>query len=97
MLSLGWRVQSFTMAVMAVMGEMPMPDAAVHSDTGHGNPGTYIHARKWTPWPEERGLRIITVEPRNNDVVRTDWGRTSVQIPAFTTSREGAKTGQVKR
>ena len=31
-LSLGWGVQSWTLAAMAALGEIPMPDYAVHAD-----------------------------------------------------------------
>ena len=34
-LSLGWGVQSWTLAAMAALGEIPKPDFAVHSDTTH--------------------------------------------------------------
>ena len=82
---------------MSALGELPKLDAAIHADTGHENPLTYLHARKWTPWLEDHGLTVITVKPENNNPVRTDWGRGSVQIPAFTQSRDQKKTGQVKR
>ena len=52
-LSLGWGVQSWTLAAMAALGEIPMPDYALHADTTHEMAGTYAHAEKWTPWLEE--------------------------------------------
>ena len=45
-LSLGWGVQSFTLAAMAALGELPPIDLAIHADTGHEAQGTYDHARK---------------------------------------------------
>ena len=52
-LSLGWGVQSFTIAAMAVLKEIAPIDLAVHADTGHEAQGTYDHARRWTAWLEE--------------------------------------------
>lgn len=96
-LSLGWGVQSFTLAAMSALGVLPKLDAAIHADTGHENPLTYLHAAKWTPWLEDHGITVITTAPANNHPVRKDWGKGSVQIPAFTTSRDSEATGQVKR
>lgn len=96
-LSLGWGLQSLTLAAMSALEHLPKLDAAIHADTGHENPYTYQFAERWTPWLEERGIRVITVKPGNNSPVRTDWGKGSVQIPAFTKSRKSEATGQVKR
>ena len=56
-LSLGWGVQSWTLAAMIALKELPLVDYAVHADTTHEHEGTYAHAAKWTPWLEERGVR----------------------------------------
>ena len=95
-LSLGWGVQSFTLAAMYTLGDLPPIDLAIHADTGHEAHGTYDHARKWTPWLEERGLPVVTVQPPNNSVLRSDWSD-SVMVPAFTTSREDGSRGQIRR
>ncbi len=36
-ISLGWGLQSFTLAAMSALGELPRVDAAVHSDTIYEN------------------------------------------------------------
>ena len=64
-LSLGWGVQSWTIAAMVALGELPPVDIAVHADTGHEAQGTYEHVRLWTPWLEERGVKVATVHPDN--------------------------------
>lgn len=94
-LSLGWGVQSWTLAAMTALGELPPLDYAIHADTGHEMSGTYAHARKCAPWLEERGVKVVTVHPTRNDVVREDWSA-SVLIPAFS-SEVGDGRGQVKR
>lgn len=53
-LSLGWGVQSFTLAAMAALGELPPLDAAIHADTTHERGATYAFAQKWTTWIERR-------------------------------------------
>jgi hypothetical protein len=60
-LSLGWGVQSFTLAAMAALGDIPPIDAAIHADTTHERTLTYQFAAKWTPWLEARGVRVVTV------------------------------------
>ena len=94
-LSLGWGVQSWTLAAMAALGEIEPVDFAIHSDTTHEASGTYAHAEKWTPWLEERGVKVVTVRADSADVV-VDAHNGSVQIPAFTTSQNG-QAGQVRR
>jgi len=62
-LSLGFGVQSFTLAAMSALGELPKVDAAIHANTLHEFSGTYDFARQWTLWLEEHGIRVITVPP----------------------------------
>ena len=94
-ISLGWGVQSFTLAAMAAVGEIPPVDYAIHADTTHEAAGTYAHAAKWTPWLEARGVKVLTVVANRPDVVREDWS-TSILIPAFTSDRAGNR-GQTRR
>ena len=97
-LSLGWGVQSWTIAAIVALRQLPPIDVAVHADTGHEAKGTYEHARIWTPWLEERGVKVVTVHPDNIDVTRF-WtnGMPSVMVPAFTKLTSGAREGQMKR
>lgn len=95
MISLGWGVQSWTLASMSALGELPRVDYAVHADTHHERQGTYEHAAKWTPWLADHGIEVVTVSSSRTDVVREDWS-SAVLIPAFTLSNDGSK-GMVKR
>lgn len=92
-LSLGWGVQSFTLAAMAALGEIEPLDFALHADTGHERLLTYGFAAAWAPWLEDHGVHVVTVHPENDGIWRPEWS--SVMIPAFTT--EDGKPGQVKR
>lgn len=97
-LSMGWGVQSWCIAAMCALGELPPIDVAIHSDTGHEMQATYDHAAEWTPWLEARGVKVVTVSPENNDVVRRDWGKhTVVMVPAFSLAHKDGSSGQVKR
>lgn len=60
-ISLGWGIQSFTLAAMAALGELDPVNAAVHADTTHERSDTYEFAARWTPWLEARGVRVVTV------------------------------------
>jgi hypothetical protein len=86
-ISLGWGVQSFTLAAMAALGEVESVDVAIHVDTTHEKSWTYEFAARWTPWLEEHGVRVVTVWPNKFDDV--------IMIPAFTQSDSGR--GQLRR
>ena len=96
-LSLGWGVQSFTIAAMVALGELPPIDAAIHADTTHESQGTYEHARRWTPWLRDRQVNVITVQGNRTQIIQKEWGKGSVMIPAFTAAREDGSHGQLKR
>ena len=98
-LSLGWGVQSWTLAAMAALGEIPKPDYAVHADTTHEMQGTYSHAEKWTPWLEERGIPIVTVQAAEKFVATAEWatGPAGLQIPAYGVELKTGSVGQLNR
>lgn len=79
-LSLGWGVQSFTLAAMVALGDLEPIDYAIHSDTTHERQGTYRFIEKWTPWLESYGIKIITVREEDPNIIDTYGG---VMIPAF--------------
>ena len=83
-LSLGWGVQSFTLAAMSALGELEPLDAAIHADTTHDSVLTYKFAAKWTPWLEARGVNVITVRADDTEVIDRKYNHT--QIPAFNNS-----------
>ena len=89
-ISLGWGVQSFALAAMSALGALPPVDAAVHADTGHERRETYELAERWTPWLEERGVRVVTVqaeEKRRDPFYHVD--APSVFLAAFTDGPSG--------
>lgn len=91
-LSLGWGVQSMTLATMAALGEIRI-DAAVNADTTWESFLTYQYAKKWTPWLEEHDVNVVTVTPRKNEIMLGE--NKVVDIPAFTHSPKGK--GQIRR
>jgi hypothetical protein len=96
-LSLGWGVQSFTLAAMVAMGEIEPIDYAIHADTTHEASWTYDFANKWMPWLEERGIKIITVNPSGYLLNPLDYKSTnSILIPMFTDTLT-AKGGRLRR
>jgi len=80
-ISLGWGVQSFTMAAMVALGELEPVDAAIHADTTHERSATYEFAKRWTPWLEEHGVKVVTVQDDKPQPINEYGG---VMIPAFT-------------
>jgi hypothetical protein len=92
-ISLGWGVQSFTLAAMSALGELPKVDYAIHADTTHESQLTYQFAEKWTPWLEGKGIRVVTVfNPIKG--MADQWG--GGFIPAFTNT-PNKKGGQLRR
>ena len=90
-ISLGWGVQSFTLAAMAALGELEHVDAAIHADTRHESILTYQFAERFTGWLEEMGVKVITVSDKSSDRVLA-----GEMIPAFTSSPAG-ENGQAFR
>ena len=86
-LSLGWGVQSWTLAAMIALKELPPIDVAVHADTTFESSRTYSHAARWTPWLEEHGVRVVTVTPERPNVINK-WG--GVMIPAYHLAPDGS-------
>lgn len=93
-ISLGWGVQSWTLAAMSALGELPKVDFVIHSDTGWERQSTYEFARHWTPWLEDHDIRVETVSPSDG------WGTAEgpgVFIPAYTIDKQSGVNGQVRR
>lgn len=91
-LSLGWGVQSWTIAAMAALGELDRPDYTVHADTTWERQSTYEFAVAQTEWLANHGINIITV----SDLAQAQKVHTSkTDIPAFTTN--GQSDGQLRR
>lgn len=87
-LSLGWGIQSFTLAAMSALGELERVDYAIHADTTHERSDTYTYAEKFTPWLEERGIKVVTVKPDDTPIINRRGG---VTIPAYTETKEGGR------
>lgn len=94
-ISLGWGVQSWTLAAMSALGELEPVDVALHSDTTWERQETYEFATKWTPWLEERGVRTVTVSDDTAGEVADKWG--GVFVPGFTTYANGDPSGMLRR
>lgn len=88
-ISLGWGVQSFTLAAMAALGEIEPVDYAIHADTGFESVLTYDFAERWWMWLRDRGVMVVTVnEPNARIIINRGGGK--IYIPAFTESNKGA-------
>jgi hypothetical protein len=95
-ISLGWGCQSFALCAMSALGLLPRVDAAIHADTTHERAQTYDFARRWTPWLEERGVRVATVRSGRAGVIE-NWTGTGLMIPAFTRYENGDPSGTLGR
>lgn len=91
-LSLGWGVQSFTLAAMAALGDIEPVAAAVHADTMHERETTYAFAEKWTPWLERHGVRVVTVTNPTGGVWEIFKRLGQTHVPAYTRIRRDGPT-----
>lgn len=94
-LSLGWGVQSFTLAAMVALGEIEPINYAIHADTTHESQLTYEFADRWRGWLRERGVEVITVKPSNKDARVVNGYKSGIEIPAFLLGTN--KQGQTHR
>jgi hypothetical protein len=95
-LSLGWGVQSFTLAAMSALGELEPIDAAIHSDTGYESQLTYEFAKRWTGWLEDHGVKVVTVHGTNGTLdelfYTTKSGNKFLRIPSFIKNQDGTSS-----
>ena len=82
-ISLGWGVQSFTLAAMAALGDIEPVGYAIHADTTHESKLTYEFADRWRWWLHDKGVRVITVKP-DAKKLRAFNNHEGVYIPAYT-------------
>lgn len=111
-LSLGWGVQSWTLATMSALrdctcnlckqlriDELPPLDYAIHADTTWEREQTYTFAEQWTPWLEEHGVKVITVQSKRAHTMVHQSSKSDgryILTPAFTRNLQGEQ-GQVRR
>ena len=95
-ISLGAGVQSSTLALMAVAGEiMPMPSAAIFADTGAEPTKVY----EWLDWLETKlpfpVYRVMRREGLRENIIQSVKGGRFAGAPFFTESPTGG--GQLRR
>ncbi|GAI43180.1 unnamed protein product, partial [marine sediment metagenome] len=96
-ISLGWGVQSFALAAMSALRVLPPVDAAVHADTGHERRETYEFAKRWTPWLEGRGVRVVTVNAGAVRYQPLDRTTGQTHLPCYTLADADKSRGQLRR
>ena len=95
-LSLGWGVQSFTLAAMVALGELEPVEAAIHADTLHESSLTYSFAERWTPWLVSHGVNVVTVTNPTGGVFELFKRIGQTHLPAYTLNVQG-DAGQLNR
>jgi uncharacterized protein YbdZ (MbtH family) len=94
-LSLGWGVQSFTLAAMVALGELPAADIVIDADTHHEKRRTYAFKQRWAPWLAAHGLHLVTVSDPSAQSGAAANRSGGIFIPAFTYN--GQTKGQLRR
>ena len=92
-ISLGWGVQSWTLAAMAALGEIEA-DVAIHADTRFEKAATYAFAAQWAPWLESHGLRVVTV---SDEAQAAKVTTAATDMPAHTRHEKTQANGILRR
>jgi hypothetical protein len=97
-ISLGWGVQSFALSAMSALGILPKVDYAIHADTTHERQETYAFAARYTPWLEERGIKVVMMKAKSERLNPFySPKKTSTYLPAYTTWPNGIPSGALVR
>jgi len=97
-LNLGGGVQSTTLYLMALRGEIAPIDCAIFADLGEEPKSVYAHME----WLKSLGgptIHVVSAGILGNDLVKgvNSKGRRFASIPAFTAQNEGEPLGIVRR
>lgn len=89
-LSLGAGVQSTTLALLAVEGEVPRPDAAIFADTGYEPAAVYEHLDRLEVTLDSAGVPLHRVSNGNLRDAATDPQHRYASIPYFVRNPDGS-------
>jgi len=97
-LNLGGGVQSTTLYLMAIKGEIESIDCAIFADLGEEPKSVYAHME----WLKSLGgpvIHVVSAGILGNDLVNgvNSTGQRFASIPAFTAQTEGQPIGKVRR
>ena len=88
-LSLGAGVQSTTLALLAVSGELPRSDVAIFADTGWESTDTYAHLDRLQPVFAGAGIPLRRVSAGDLRADALDPAHRFASIPYFTRRAPG--------
>jgi hypothetical protein len=95
-LSLGWGLQSWTIAAMMALDEMPKCDLAIFADTTWEGADTYKFALKWQEWLWNRDVPVLwAYDHSSHGVIHEEWEGTF--IPAYSIAHKDGKRGILNR
>lgn len=97
-LNLGGGVQSTTLYLMAIKGEIAPIDCAIFADLGEEPKSVYAHME----WLKSLGgptIHVVSAGILGNDLIRgiNSTGQRFAPIPAFTAQNEGEPLGKTRR
>ncbi|MFG1952436.1 hypothetical protein [Micromonospora sp. NPDC048830] len=95
-LSLGAGVQSSTVLLLAVRGEIPTFDAAIFADTGWEPTPVYAHLRRLERLAAPAGIPIVRVSAGNIRTDALDPAHRFASMPLFTLGPDGER-GMARR
>lgn len=89
-LSLGAGVQSTTLALLAVEGVLPKPDAAIFADTGWEPRAVYAHLDRLAIVLDDAGIPLVRLSRGNLRADSLDPEHRFVSIPLYTINPDGS-------
>lgn len=93
-ISLGWGIQSWTLAAMVALKELEPVDFAIHSNTTWDRQSTYEFEKQQSGWLIDHGVNVVTVKSDDPQPI-SPLG--IVVIPAFNSSTERGTHSQILR
>jgi len=94
-LSLGAGVQSTTILLMAIKGQLPRPDVAIFADTGAESQRTYAHLAWLTRVSGENSIPVLRIQAgdlKNNLLNASEFKKSFVPIPAHCINTAGVRS-----
>lgn len=95
-ISLGWGVQSWTLALMSMYGELPKVDFVIHADTGWESSGTYEFEKTYTKFLEDGGIRVVMVNDFETSK-KIEQDNEIIMAPVFSIDNNNGNKGHLLR
>ena len=96
-LSLSYGVDSFTIAAMVALQELPSIDVALFAEIDYERTETMLFMQTWEPWLIAHGVPVIHVSDKKPIDKALNPGCPQTHVPLFTRNMKSGKPGMLRR